>query len=105
MSERVCKSCGYVGKAEHQSWDTFMVDAFIWLMFGSLTLFSGLLFVLLIPMAWTIYHLALFPNTQCPKCKSLDMVRKNSRKGKAILHHEHGNPEPWHDNNHPAPSH
>ena len=105
MADRVCKSCGYVGKAEHQSWGTFFVDAFIWLVFGSLTLFSGLLFVLLIPLAWTIYHLALFSNTQCPKCKSLDMVSKGSRKGKAVLKHERGCPEPWHDEGHPAPSH
>ena len=105
MSERVCKSCGYVGKAEHQSWGTFFVDAFAWLMFGSLTLFSGLLFILLIPLAWTIFHLALFPNTQCPKCKSLDMVSKNSSKGKAVLKHAHGYPAPWSDKNTPAPSH
>jgi len=105
MTERVCKSCGYVGEAEHQSWDTFFVDAFFWLMFGSLTLFSGLLFVLLIPLAWTIYHLALFSNTQCPKCKSLDMVNKHSHKGKAVLQHQRGYPAPWSDNNHPAPSH
>lgn len=97
MSDRVCKSCGYVGKAEHQSWDTFFVDAFMWLMFGSLTLFSGLLFVLLIPIGWTIFHLALFANTQCPKCKDLDMVSMRSRKGKAVLIHEHGFPEPWSD--------
>ncbi|MGD8569334.1 MAG: hypothetical protein PVJ39_14700 [Gammaproteobacteria bacterium] len=105
MADRVCKSCGYVGKAEHQSWGTFFVDAFMWLIFGSLTLFSGLLFVLFIPLAWTIYHLALFGNTQCPKCKSLDMVSKRSHKGKAVLKHEHGFPEPWTEKNHPAPSH
>ena len=78
MTDRVCKSCGYIGKAEHQSWGTFIVDAFIWLMFGSLTLFSGLLFVLVIPLAWSIYHIALFGNTQCPKCESLDMVPMDS---------------------------
>ena len=105
MAERVCKSCGYVGKAEHQSWATFFVDAFAWMIFGSLTLFSGLLFVLLIPMAWTIYHLALFPNTQCPKCESLDMVSKKSSKGKAVLQHARGCPAPWHDDNHAAHSH
>ena len=105
MTERVCKSCGYVGKAEHQSWSTFFVDAFIWLMFGSLTLFSGLLFVLFIPLAWTIYHLALFPNTQCPKCKDLDMVAKTSRKGKAVLQRARGCPAPWSDDNHTAHSH
>ena len=90
MSERVCKSCGYVGKAEHQSWGT---------------LFSGLLFVLAIPMAWTIYHLALFANTQCPKCESLDMVSKNSKKGKAVLEHAAGCPAPWHEDSQAAHSH
>ena len=82
MSDRVCKSCGYIGKAEHQSYETFIVDAFLWLVFGSLTLFTGLIFILLIPAAWTVYHLALFPNTQCPKCKNLDMVAMNSAQGK-----------------------
>ncbi|HEY5602316.1 MAG TPA: hypothetical protein VIM41_04335 [Gammaproteobacteria bacterium] len=105
MTDRVCKSCGYVGEAEHQSWGTFAVDAFIWLMFGGLTIFSSLLFLLVIPLSWTIYHLALFSNTQCPKCESLDMVSLRSKKGKAILEHRHGNPEPWHDNHRPAESH
>ncbi len=105
MTDRVCKSCGYVGKAEHQSWGTFVVDAFIWLMFGSLTMFSGLLFVLFVPLAWTIYHLALFGNTQCPKCKDLDMVSKESKNGKAVLAHKSGYPEPWSDDNHTAASH
>ena len=105
MTDRVCKSCGYVGKAEHQSWGTFVVDAFIWLMFGSLTLFSGLLFVLLIPLSWTIYHIALFSNTQCPKCESLDMVSLESKKGKAVLEHQRGYPAPWRDNNNTAVSH
>ena len=71
-------------------------------MFGSLTLFSGLLFVLVIPLAWSIYHIALFGNTQCPKCESLDMVSLNSKKGKAVLEHQRGYPEPWRDENHAA---
>ena len=101
--DRVCTSCGYIGKAEPQSWGSFIVDVFIWLMFGSLTLFSGLLFVLFIPLAWTIYHIAKFNTTQCPKCGNLDMVSFKSAKGKAVLEHRHGFPAPWREHHNATP--
>lgn len=85
MKSRVCTSCGFVGKAVPQDKDSFLVDAMFWLAFGSVTLMTGLLPLMLIPLAWTIYHIAKFNSTQCPECSSLDMVDVNSRKGKQAL--------------------
>lgn len=94
MKSRVCTSCGFVGQAVPQDKDSFLLDGLFWLAFGSFTLMSGLLPLMLIPLAWTLYHLAKFNTTQCPECSSLDMVDVNSRKGRKTLSAEQ-NVEVW----------
>lgn len=85
MKDRVCTSCGFEGKPTKQCLGSFLVDAFIWGTVGSLALMTGLLPILLIPAAWTIYHLAKFNTTKCPSCGDLEMVSKTSRKGREAL--------------------
>lgn len=85
MKNRVCSSCGFVGKPVNQSIESFFVDAFIWGTVGSFALMTGLIPVLLIPASWTLYHLAKFGNTECPKCGELEMVSMESRKGREAL--------------------
>lgn len=85
MKERVCTSCGHVGKPTKQCIESFFVDAFIWGTVGSFALMTGLMPALLIPTAWTIYHLAKFNTTKCPECGELEMVSMNSRKGREAL--------------------
>jgi hypothetical protein len=70
-----------VGQPINQGPTSFFVDAFIWLIFGSFTMMTGLLPILIIPLSWTIYHIAVYKITKCPKCESLDMVSLHSRKG------------------------
>ncbi|MDH5231385.1 MAG: hypothetical protein OEZ58_05370 [Gammaproteobacteria bacterium] len=85
MKSKICKSCGHVGKPVPQSGDTFFVDLFLWLVTLSVVGLSGLVPLLLIPMLWTVYHLARFNSVQCPECASLDMISLESRQGKALL--------------------
>jgi predicted RNA-binding Zn-ribbon protein involved in translation (DUF1610 family) len=85
MKHRVCTSCGFVGKPINQCFGSFLVDAFIWATVGSFALMTGLIPVLLIPAAWTLYHLAKFGTTKCPECGNLDMVSMESRKGREAL--------------------
>ncbi len=85
MKDRVCTHCGFKGQPVPQDAETFFVDALFWSGFGGLAATTGLLFLMLIPLAWTIYHLALYKKTQCPKCDNLDMVSLDSEKGKAAL--------------------
>ena len=85
MKHRVCTSCGFVGKPVKQCIESFFVDAFIWGTVGSFALMTGLIPVLLIPAAWTLYHLAKFGTTKCPACGDLEMVSMESRKGREAL--------------------
>jgi predicted RNA-binding Zn-ribbon protein involved in translation (DUF1610 family) len=85
MKDRICTSCGYEGKPIKQCLESFFVDAFIWGSVGSFALVTGLLPLLVVPAAWTLYHLAKFKTTKCPECGSLDMVSKKSRKGHEAL--------------------
>jgi hypothetical protein len=85
MTDKVCTSCGFVGKPIRQCFESFLVDAMAWLVFSSVALISGVMYFLLVPAAWTVYHIARFGSTKCPKCESLDMVSMNSSKGKHTL--------------------
>jgi len=85
MKNRVCTSCGHVGKPVKQCLGSFFVDAFMWGTVGSFALMTGLMPALLIPAAWTIYHLAKFNTTKCPECGELEMVSMKSRKGREAL--------------------
>lgn len=97
MKSRVCTNCGYHGHAVPQAKESFLVDAMIWATLGSAGLMTGLLPLLVIPMAWTVYHIAKFNTTQCPKCENLDMVSVNSRKGKPIISGENAYVKAWED--------
>ena len=85
MKDRVCTSCYHVGQPTVQGPGSFAVDALLWLVFFSLSMFSSLFPLMLIPLAWTIYHVAVYRKTTCPNCGRLDMVNTNSRKGREAL--------------------
>ena len=79
MKDKICTNCGYVGKPTSQGLDSFLVDGLIWLIVISFTAVTMFLPLLLIPFAWSIYHIAMYNKVACPKCENLDMVRiKNS---------------------------
>jgi hypothetical protein len=77
-----------MGEPVNQCFESFLVDLFIWLIVGSVALMTGLLPLLVIPAAWTVYHIVRF-KTKCPECGNLDMVSVNSTKGKNVLAHTH----------------
>jgi hypothetical protein len=85
MKNRVCTSCGTVGEPVKQCLESFFVDAFIWATVGSIALMAGLIPVLLVPVAWTLYHLAKFGTTKCPECGDLERVSLSSQKGTETL--------------------
>ena len=95
MKDRVCTSCGFVGKPVKQCIESFFVDAFIWGTVGSFALMTGLMPVLLIPGAWTLYHLVKFKTTKCPECGDLEMVSMDSRKGREALDPNANNIKVW----------
>ena len=97
MKDRICTYCGYIGQPTTQGLGSFFVDGFIWLVVSSIVLMSGIFPLLLIPVSWTIYHIAKYKTTTCPRCENLDMVSLGSKKGKAVLRHDPGTPQTWMD--------
>lgn len=95
MKDRVCTSCGFEGKPIKQCYASFLVDAFIWGTVGGFAMVTGLLPALAIPAAWTLYHLAKFKTTKCPQCGDLEMVSKNSHKGRAALYRKANPVQVW----------
>ena len=88
MKDKICSTCGYIGKPVNQCKESFLVDMFLWLIVGSFTVMTGLLPLLAIPASWTIYHIVNF-RVKCPECENLDMVSMKSSKGKNSLAHSH----------------
>lgn len=81
MKNRICTHCGHIGKPIPQAKESFFVDAFIWGIVGSFALMTGVMPILALPIAWSVYHLLKFNTTKCPECLSLDMVDMNSKQG------------------------
>jgi hypothetical protein len=90
MTTKICQHCGHIGEPTTQGVGSFFVDAMIWMVCTSLTLFSAFLPIMLIPLAWTIFHLITYKSITCPKCENFDMVKIDSRKGKAAMARFHG---------------
>ena len=88
MKMKVCSSCGYMGEPVNQCLESFLLDLFVWLIVGSITLMTGLLPLLIIPATWTVYHVFRF-KSKCPECENLDMVSIKSEKGKETLAYTH----------------
>lgn len=85
MKDRVCTHCYHVGQPTTQGMGSFSVDALMWLIFFSLSMFSSVFPLMLIPLGWTIYHIAIYRKSTCPKCGRLNMVSTTSRKGLKAL--------------------
>lgn len=85
MRDRVCTSCYYVGKPTTQGIESFFMDALIWLCFTSFAILSAFIPIMLVPIAWTTYHIAVYRKTTCPRCGKLNMVSMTSRKGREAL--------------------
>lgn len=85
MKDRICTSCYHVGKPTTQGMESFFMDALIWLSFISFALLTTFVPIMIIPVLWTTYHIAVYRKTTCPKCGRLNMVSLTSRKGREAL--------------------
>lgn len=83
MKDKLCTYCGYVGKPTTQGVGSFAVDGVIWLIGLGLSVFSSIFAIMLIPVAWTVYHVVLYRTTTCPKCGNIAMVSQTSHKAQA----------------------
>ncbi len=81
MKDRICTNCYHVGQPTTQGMGSFAVDILMWMIFFSLSMFSSIFPLMLIPLGWTTYHIAIYRKSTCPKCGRLNMVSLTSRKG------------------------
>jgi hypothetical protein len=82
MKDKLCTYCGYVGKPTTQGIGSFAVDGAIWLIFLGLSIFSSIFALMVVPLAWSIYHFIVYKTTTCPECGNITMVGLNSHKAK-----------------------
>lgn len=85
MKDRICTHCYHVGQPISQGMGSFAVDALMWMIFLSLSMFSSIFPLMFIPLGWTIYHIAIYRKSTCPECGRLNMVSMTSKKGKRAL--------------------
>jgi len=84
MKDHVCTSCGHLGTPVKQSLESFLLDVLLWGSFISISLLTGLFPLMVIPVIWTIYHIANF-TSKCPACGDLEMAAVTSNKGRDYL--------------------
>ncbi|MFC1749802.1 hypothetical protein ACFL2V_13460 [Pseudomonadota bacterium] len=85
MKDRICTSCYYIGQPTTQGIGSFAVDAMMWMIFFSMSMFSSIFPLMIIPVAWTAYHIAIYRKSTCPKCSRINMVSMTSSKGRRAL--------------------
>lgn len=85
MHDRICTNCNYEGQPTTQGIGSFSVDALMWMIFLSLSMFSSIFPLMLIPLIWTIYHISIYNKSTCPECGRINMVSKTSKKGRKAL--------------------
>lgn len=80
MKNKVCDSCGYIGKPVHDEYSSLLLDAFIWA-FGLIVAgITGVIPLVLLGPVFTVWHVLTFRSHRCPKCGNWEMHR---------LHDEH----------------
>ncbi|MDX1810353.1 MAG: hypothetical protein R3240_00275 [Gammaproteobacteria bacterium] len=73
MSDKICLHCAYVGKPVTKEHENFWTDLFAWGLFLSIAGMSQDLYLLLVPLSWTVFHI-IKSKSACPKCKTPGMV-------------------------------
>ena len=86
---KVCTDCGHMGEPVAQGLSSFGVDAFVWMFFTGVFLVTFLLPVMLIPAAWTIYHLFTYFSVTCKACGNFSMVALDSSDGAKSMRQYH----------------
>ena len=97
MNTKVCRECGYVGKPIHDDFSSFALDGFVWITTFAITVITGIIPLIVLAPAFSIYHLLTFKTKKCPKCKNLEMVRLHSHSGREVLEPHEGGVQAWSD--------
>ncbi|MDH5327556.1 MAG: hypothetical protein OEZ68_01450 [Gammaproteobacteria bacterium] len=97
MDHKICKHCGYTGKARNYYPNSalgYIAAILITMLAG---LYLEMLYITIVPFLAALLHMAKFKGIQCPKCDSLDMVSLRSAEARLIFTRATGQPKVWSD--------
>ena len=97
MDHKVCKHCGYTGKAQNYYPNSILYYIAAVLIAMIVGLYVEFLAITIVPVVAAFFHLLKFKGIQCPKCDSLDMVSLRSPEARLIFSRAAGQPEMWSD--------
>lgn len=75
MTNKICTSCGYIGKPVHDEYSSLLLDVFAWGGSFVLAAITGIIFLAAIGPAFSIWHIVTFRSHRCPKCGNWEMHR------------------------------
>jgi hypothetical protein len=78
MKEKVCESCGYVGKPAHDEYSSLILDALAWMISFVLASITGIIPLVVLGPMFSVWHFVTFRSHRCPKCGNWDMHRQHN---------------------------
>lgn len=88
MAKKICRNCGYYGSPRKTS--SFLTELAMWILFGLLSFF--LIWLIIIPILYTLYRFISGTKFICPSCKAQDtMVSIDSPIGKDLYNRYYSN--------------
>ena len=78
MNVKECSHCGYIGKPVHDEYSSLLIDVFVWTFCITAAIITANIYLVLVGLAVTIWHVLTFRSHRCPKCGEWDMHRIHS---------------------------
>lgn len=73
MKAKVCESCGYVGKPVHDEYSSLLLDVFFWGFSFIIASITGIIPLVVVGPAFSVWHMITFRSHRCPKCGDWEM--------------------------------
>ena len=75
MKPRECSHCGYIGKPAHDEYSSLLIDLFAWLFCIVAAVITANIYIVMLGVAVTLWHVLTFRSHRCPRCGEWEMHR------------------------------
>lgn len=75
MHTKECSHCGYIGKPAHDEYSSLLIDVFAWAFCIIAAAITANIYIVIVGLAVTAWHLLTFRSHRCPKCGEWEMHR------------------------------
>lgn len=79
MTDKICSDCGFIGRPVHDEYSSLILDVAIWSGSFIIAAITGIIYLIAIGPAFSIWHMFSFRSHRCPKCGNWEMHRINNR--------------------------